>query len=566
MLPPLFGVSWGMYPIIVGVLVLLVVVLLIVSQRKKKGAVSTRAKAAPESRSASNRRLTRADKTAAYEESRRSGAGVPAAPYSPQQAYSAGAPDLPALPQTPLPPVGYVPPGMPPMLPTAPPPRVHSVPFEDILPGSDPLQAIILELLSGWGDLTQEDTNRLGVFRPDRVMAAVASADVPKELRGNEHARARLSQLRRWASGLEHYAARGAQPVSAVLPEYAAINAVPPSMAAPPAPSFFAPAAPAMAAVPVVAAPLAAIVPSVAAQAPVAPAAAPQPQPQMQPPLQQPTGYLNATPTNQQAQAFQPAQAPVASAPPAPIGIPPAPTPESVPQTAPYAEPKPTPEPALAAPAPAVGIGPGPLRTDMVEANRSTEAAIAAAAAAFWARPELGGTLPDATPLEPQTPPLAPPMPQTPSTQDSVPVQTAPQAPASFPIGQELPTLVVPTPVVAAPSVAPLEMVTQHSSVGARDSDTFLEDLGVSRVSTAESLLALPPAEQPGLLAFLKPSELARVLQATGDSELKKAVIDTLESVGSPSALDIIYRCLDDPDPQVQAKALEAADRLLGAQ
>ena len=67
------------------------------------------------------------------------------------------------------------------------------------------------------------------------------------------------------------------------------------------------------------------------------------------------------------------------------------------------------------------------------------------------------------------------------------------------------------------------------------------------------------------MLVFLKPSELAKVLHATQDAELKKAVIDTLESVGSPSALDIIYHCLDDPDPQIQARALRAADRLLGA-
>jgi hypothetical protein len=67
------------------------------------------------------------------------------------------------------------------------------------------------------------------------------------------------------------------------------------------------------------------------------------------------------------------------------------------------------------------------------------------------------------------------------------------------------------------------------------------------------------------MLVFLKPSELAKLLRQTTDVELKKSVIDTLESVGSPSALDIIYHCLDDPDPQIQTRALSAADRLLGA-
>jgi HEAT repeat protein len=118
----------------------------------------------------------------------------------------------------------------------------------------------------------------------------------------------------------------------------------------------------------------------------------------------------------------------------------------------------------------------------------------------------------------------------------------------------------VSTPVVQAPSVAP----AQPAPLPGSDSDTFLQDLA-NRVSSAEALLALPPSEQPGLLAFLRPSELAKVLKTTSDPELKLAVIETLESVGSPSALDIIYQSLDDPDPRIQTKALEAADRLLGA-
>ncbi len=140
-----------------------------------------------------------------------------------------------------------------------------------------------------------------------------------------------------------------------------------------------------------------------------------------------------------------------------------------------------------------------------------------------------------------------------------------PQAPAFPPLGQELPTLTESAPVAEAPRAVPLQPAARPAPFGGLDSDTFLQDLG-SGVSTAEALLAVPAAEQAGLLAFLKPAELAKVLQGTSDSELKTAVIDTLESVGSPSALDIIYRCLDDPDPQIQAKALAAADRLLGAQ
>ena len=104
----------------------------------------------------------------------------------------------------------------------------------------------------------------------------------------------------------------------------------------------------------------------------------------------------------------------------------------------------------------------------------------------------------------------------------------------------------------------------QRSGHADADSDDFLVDLR-TKVSTADALLALPAGEQATMLPFLKPSELGRVLQMSPDVELKKSVIDTLESVGSPTALDIIYHSLDDPDPQIQSKALEAADRLLGA-
>ncbi len=131
------------------------------------------------------------------------------------------------------------------------------------------------------------------------------------------------------------------------------------------------------------------------------------------------------------------------------------------------------------------------------------------------------------------------------------------------PLGQELPVLTVATPVVDLPgTVSPAPAV--RPTFGASDSDAFMRDLA-GGVTSAQDLLALPREEQPGLLAFLKPLELAKVLQTSGDSQLKMAVIDTLASVGSPAALDIIYRSLDDPDPQMQAKALEAADRLLGA-
>ena len=84
------------------------------------------------------------------------------------------------------------------------------------------------------------------------------------------------------------------------------------------------------------------------------------------------------------------------------------------------------------------------------------------------------------------------------------------------------------------------------------------------QVSTATDVMALPPNDRPDMLAFLPPAELSKVFKSTDDSNLKKAVIDTLEHVGNTASLDAIHESLDDPDPEVQLYALDAADRILG--
>ena len=86
------------------------------------------------------------------------------------------------------------------------------------------------------------------------------------------------------------------------------------------------------------------------------------------------------------------------------------------------------------------------------------------------------------------------------------------------------------------------------------------------RVRTAEELMALPAGDQADMLAFLEPPELARVFEASEDRRLKKGVIDVLENLGSPGSLDVLRRCLDDADPEIQVYALDAADRLLGVE
>jgi hypothetical protein len=97
-----------------------------------------------------------------------------------------------------------------------------------------------------------------------------------------------------------------------------------------------------------------------------------------------------------------------------------------------------------------------------------------------------------------------------------------------------------------------------------RPHDDFLAGLR-GEVSTAAGLMALPAADRKEMLVFLEPGELAKAFVAAEDSGLKKAVIDALENIGSAQALDVIHSCLDDPDPEVQIHALDAADRLLSA-
>ena len=84
-------------------------------------------------------------------------------------------------------------------------------------------------------------------------------------------------------------------------------------------------------------------------------------------------------------------------------------------------------------------------------------------------------------------------------------------------------------------------------------------------ISTAMGVMALPIGDRKEMLQFLEPGELGKVFRTADDPELKKGVIDTLENIGTPQALDLIHQSLDDPDPQVQLHALDAAERLLAA-
>jgi len=301
--------------------------------------------------------------------------------------------------------------------------------------GTDPVAAVIADILQGWGDITVEDTNRLKLFRADKVIAAVAAAEVPKDLKGSEHARTRLNQLRHYASTLR---------------------------------------------------------PAPAADAAVAP-----------------VGEGETSGEERAAEASWGVEKVQLVAEASDTG-PSAPDAASAAKRSWYGALLPEDGTAEAGGA---GVEKGP---DSAESSEDVEGAQPVA--------EQASELVEVFSEE----------------QPELVEETVPEI-----VEEELP---------AVDEAAELDE--------AADADSFFSDMGV--VSTAEQLLALPSDEQAGMLPFLSPGELGKVFQQAGDPALKKAVIDTLEHVGSTTALDVIHDCLDDPDPEIQVYALDAADRLLG--
>jgi len=315
------------------------------------------------------------------------------------------------------------------------------------MPQFDPLQATVLDILQGWGELTPEDTNRLDVFRPERVIAAVAAAEVPKELKNSEYAHTRLAQLRRYVASIER-------------PEAAPIASHP---------------------------------------QPLQPSPTQAVAPTSQPEIVQP---LNAAAVQQAAEAVQ----------------------------------------AVAAPASAATLAASAAAVDAVAVD---EPAVDTTPPAMVV-PMAGAATQRVSAAEP--------------TSVTEPTRAA-EAPTAYATIQAEP------PEASAPPEAipsPLEPAPPRVGGGLSHGD-FLASLR-GTISTAGGVLALPAQDRAEMLAFLEPNELHKVFQATSDKQLKLAVIDTLESVGSPTALKIIHSCLDDPDPYVQLHALDAAERLLDAQ
>ena len=409
--------------------------------------------------------------------------------------------------------------------------------------GVDPLDAALLDILNGWGDLTPEDTKRLELFRPERLSAALAAIQLPKS-KSNE-AKARLSQLRQYSADLEHRAltaqtAAAAQAAAAVVP-------------APIAPA--APMAPAAPAVPAPAVAAAAVAPAVAA-GPVS------------------VGFTSAAPAASLGSitvaaapaAGDPAVAAVSSGGPA-AGLAAVAALGAASRTTSQSDTKTSPE-----------TSPG--SAEVAAAGAATVTSSHSAfddLASFWAEPRPLWEQDKDVSFEELPAPTYHEVEVRPGIKPAADVEPRPNGNGS-PVGPKDATSAVlsgaglnaAAPVAAPSIVAPPVAAPTRPPLTSIDT-YFWDDMPTDplsrmsvKVETAEQLLALPPHERIDMAAFLEPSELAATFRATKDPELKKAVIDTLEHIGSPSSLNALGNCFEDSNSDIQLYALEAADRLLG--
>jgi hypothetical protein len=390
-----------------------------------------------------------------------------------------------------------------------------SKPLERAALNDDPLRAVILDIVHGWGDLTSEDTNRLNLFRADKVLAAAQAIDLPKEDAGGGYARSRLLQIRKYAADKQ-------------------LQQRPPEAAPEARPSGVEPVLATEAAEtnPEETAALETEVEQTSTQeARAEELAVGEPQPDGSPPsweLPQPTGNLAgaglataalaATAQNEKIEDRLSLEKELG---------------EGEGEWTQSAEP--------------IVIPPWPEESQPVEMTASPwpeeSQPLAPATASPWSEEPTGWDIGEPPVLE------------------EVPVELDDEQPllaaAVTDMGPAAATAA--TGITAEP--APVQDITGQFQAP-EDSLSTLH----GRVRTAEELMALPAGDQADMLAFLEPHELARVFEASEDRRLKKGVIDVLENLGSPASLDVLRRCLDDADPEIQVYALDAADRLLGVE
>jgi hypothetical protein len=435
--------------------------------------------------------------------------------------------------------------------------------------GEDPLYAAVMDVLNGWGEITPEDTKRLELFRADRLSATLATLQLPKS-KSND-AKVRLTQLRTFAAGLERRQRDN---------EIAAANAAAAGVAAP------------------AAAPIAAAA-SASVAAPLAGASAIAARPATLPGTPAPMSAPAAAPTPIGAMPMGQAQT-AAAATPAPATTPASPSRSFYDL-----------DPVLPAPS-----ATSPTASDINDT--ATHDLRSVVDQPMVDKPATKPNDPNALWAEPR--PLWEPDPE-PTFEESAepryheldvdPTATSdpfdmdfketgngngngngnghgndcgnafkPEMTLGVPLDTSALSAALNTPLMGMPAAPPQPMAqptplapAAPPAAGAKPpfavDDSFWDDepdmsrLSV-KVETAEQLLALPADERADMTAFLAPTELAATFRGAQDPELKRAVIDTLEHIGTPASLNALGTCFEDADPDIQVYALTAADRLLG--
>lgn len=401
----------------------------------------------------------------------------------------------------------------------------------------DPLNLALVDILAGWGDLSAEDTKRLELFRAEKVVEAIAAMELPRSKSG-DYARTRLTQLRQYSADLE----RRSRPLQVVSPESEFAMPLSAGAAATEAPG-------------VEAAGAALVAPIVAASV-------------VTTPLERKTSLEGDTYGGGTILPFAPVPAGDATE----AGDQVAATAANATIVDFYGSPIDTvmEEPAAEAPAAEEPDSANP-ELEPYEALASYEALVSDEGLESYEAPlsyEAPVYYESAVSYQPSAVEEAEQPPVDAVAAAKLP-QYDPDDPESF--WAEPQPAWEPANEPSEIATEPAELLTATAGATAVVGDSLWDEPpadALSRLSvkveTAEQLLALPREERIDMTAFLEPSELTATFRATEDPELKKAVIDTLEHIGSPASLTALGYCFDDPDGDVQRYALEAADRLLG--
>lgn len=132
-------------------------------------------------------------------------------------------------------------------------------------------------------------------------------------------------------------------------------------------------------------------------------------------------------------------------------------------------------------------------------------------------------------------------------------VEVAPVTVEAPPVVMETPPILVETPV----EIVELEPVPPATELN--DTSTSAEEPALN----AADLMTLPSEQWKDALQHAQFTELREILATSKDSDLKTKLVDHLEQDGSPEALMLLDKCLQDPDPEIRLYALNAAERIL---